>query len=203
MSPATARQQHSPRLHVVKNDLSLSAAGLIASQGSADLLVVPAIIVPTIIVRTRATPMQLRRFWRMVFNGWVRRKRVHMPDGTTRSALMMVVGVVGLLDNMRYDGSLAGRQEFWSIDQLAEFMNMSRTVTIDTLNAMEKWGALYVEQRHDERGHRLIAERSMRIPARFQAQVQAADRKMDLGIDQEPMGLGLKLVRPKSEKGGP
>lgn len=148
----------------------------------------PAEPVPLFAVRTPVEPMELRRFWTAQFQRWAARPghRLRMPDGTSRDKAKLMAAICGLLDNMRKEGALRGSNGFWNVDQLAEFMGMTRRIAFDTLQMLEQEKALVVVPVHDERGHRQTSERYMRIPAgAVKPQVHRASSGVDLG-EAEP-----------------
>lgn len=120
-----------------------------------------------VFVRTPVPAMELRKFWLHQFKRWAKKPghRFKMLDGTWRDKLDVVIAIVGLLDNMRADGALRGPHGFWNIDQLAEYMGMSRAVAYSTLKTLEEMGVLVEVPVHDERGHRKTSQRSMRVPS--------------------------------------
>jgi hypothetical protein len=120
-----------------------------------------------------------------------------MPDGTNRDKAKLIAAICGLLDNMRKDGALTGPTGFWSIDQLAEYMGMSRGIAFDTLQMLEKQKALVVVPVHDDRGHHLASERYMRIPVgAVKPKVHRASSTVDLGEAKPKVQIPRRLSTP-------
>jgi hypothetical protein len=112
------------------------------------------------------TAWQLRQFWTATIQGWAAQsvKRVQMHDGTTRDAMRVVAALLGLLDHMRADGALMGKRDWWSLDQLARYMGMSRPVAAHLLTWLQRRGLLEVLPRQSSDG-RESYERWLLLPS--------------------------------------
>ncbi len=134
---------------------------------------------------------RLRQLWTAEMQGWARRglRRISMHDGTTRDVMRIVAAMLGLLDHMNVDGALGGRTTFWSLDQLQDFMHMSRPVAMHTLTWLLRRGALAVRPHHSSDG-REVYEPWLVLP---EAQVNISGSEVDLGPSQETLGAQVKV----------
>jgi len=119
------------------------------------------------------TANDLRHFWHRQFAAWRGQRRITI-GARKRDTLTIVVAVLGLLDSMKADGRLRGSRDWWTLNELAAFMRLSRETALDILAWLEDDGLMVVTRRRED-GRVQTAERRLVLPNQVGRRTQLSD----------------------------